>query len=61
MPPAEQIATFCDFFDIGKGDVIAFANNEPMWWMDLNSQYWHYHHKRDELKDYRPWDLRCGD
>ena len=60
-PTSEHIATLREFFGIGKEDIVALADNEPMWWMDLNSHDWHYRHKRDELKKYRPWDLRRGD
>ena len=56
-PTADQIATLRDFFGIGKGDIQAL-DNEPMWWMDLNSRYWLYARRRDRLKDYRPWDLK---
>jgi Lon-like ATP-dependent protease len=55
-PTADQIVTLRDFFGIGKGDIQAL-DNEPMWWMDLNSQCWQYACRRECLRDYRPWDL----
>jgi hypothetical protein len=55
-PTPEQITTLRDFFGIGKGDTMALADNEPMWWMTRDSQHWHYRHKRDDLREFRPWD-----
>ena len=57
-PTPEQIATLRDFFGIGNGGLATLADNEPMWWATRDSQHWHYRHKRDDLREYRPWDLR---
>ncbi|KAJ3519932.1 hypothetical protein NMY22_g12975 [Coprinellus aureogranulatus] len=56
-PLPEQIKAVREFLGIGKGGVQTLADNEPMWWSDLNCHQWHYRHKRDALRDYRPWDL----
>ncbi|KAJ3519934.1 hypothetical protein NMY22_g12976 [Coprinellus aureogranulatus] len=56
-PTAEQINTLREFFGIGKGNVIALADNEAMWWTELDSTQWHYRHKWEDLKEHRPWDL----
>ena len=57
QPTPEQIATLRDLFGVGVGDTVTPADNEPMWWITRDSQHWRYRHKRDSLKQYRPWDV----
>ncbi|KAJ3542156.1 hypothetical protein NMY22_g3614 [Coprinellus aureogranulatus] len=58
-PSPEHIETLREFFGIGKGEIkTATPNDEPMWWMDLMVPHWHYRYRRDDLKEYRPWDVR---
>jgi hypothetical protein len=57
-PTPEQIAALRDFLGIRKEDVASLAESEPMWWVAVCSPQWHYRHRRDDLKEYRPWDLK---
>lgn len=56
-PTPEQIATLRDFLGINKEAVPSLVESEPMWWAAVCSSYWHYRHRRDDLKDWRPWDI----
>ncbi|KAJ3550143.1 hypothetical protein NMY22_g612 [Coprinellus aureogranulatus] len=56
-PSDEQISALRGFFGIGKGDVVALADNEAMWWTGLEFSHWIYRHKWEHLRDCRPWDL----
>ncbi|KAJ3505569.1 hypothetical protein NMY22_g17539 [Coprinellus aureogranulatus] len=57
-PAPEHVETLREFLGIGSGGFqTATLDNGPMWWVDLIVPQWHYRHKRDDLRDYRPWDL----
>lgn len=58
MPSAEHIQALRGFFHIGEGDVQPI-NEEPQWWMDLLNPCWHYNYRREDLRQYRPWDLQA--
>ncbi|KAJ3550144.1 hypothetical protein NMY22_g613 [Coprinellus aureogranulatus] len=58
-PSVDQINAVQGFLGIGKGAVVTLADNEPMWWADLNCYQWHYRHKWECLRDFRPWDFEC--
>lgn len=57
-PTSEQIATLREYFKVGEEGVEALEDNKPMWWIYLMSQEWHYRRRRDDLAEYRPWDVR---
>lgn len=57
-PTPEQIATLRDFFGIGDEGITTLDDNQPMWWLDLMSEQWHYATELEDLEELRPWDLR---